>query len=228
MKTIKDGLPKKLLLCKPKSIFHFFTYKKIKPYTMLNYEAVYQVYEFIKDLDRKNVKGAIVEAGCWRGGLGAFISKTSDREVWLFDSFEGLPALTKEDTNLAKKRNLPIGKAVEYIKAQEEDAMDIAKKFNAHPHIIKGWFDKTLPSHKEKIGGIALLRLDGDTYESTKIILDTLYDSVVSGGYIIIDDYHNFDGCRKALYEFFVRRNISPDLREYYPHGRPFFKVRIK
>lgn len=79
--------------------------------------------------------------------------------------------------------------------------------------MVKGMFQDTLPNYWNEIGDIAVLRLDGDWYESTKCCLEWLYDNVLDGGYVIIDDY-NLVGCRKALDEFIASRNIKVDIIE--------------
>lgn len=76
----------------------------------------------------------------------------------------------------------------------------------------KGWFRDTLP--KAPINQLALLRLDGDLFESTTVALNHLYDKVSPGGFIIVDDYHDFEPCRRAVNEFRVRHGIlSPITR---------------
>ena len=184
--------------------------------------GVYQMREHIREIMVKNISGAIVETGCWRGGLGAYLAHFG-REVWLFDSFEGLPELTENDIEIAGLKKLPLHTKTGYIATSEESAHKIARKLGVKPHIIKGWFSDTLSKHKERIGPIAILRLDGDTYNSTKEALDILYDSVVVGGIIVIDDYYDFSGCRKALYEFFNERGIVSTL-QHYPFGRVYFR----
>ena len=69
-----------------------------------------------------------------------------------------------------------------------------------HYHV--GWFQDTLSKEAESIRSIALLRLDGDWYESTKVCLDYLYDKIVDGGFLVIDDYGKWEGCRTAIDEF--------------------------
>jgi O-methyltransferase len=64
-------------------------------------------------------------------------------------------------------------------------------------------------------GGIALLRLDGDWYESTMACLDALYDRVVPGGLVIIDDYYTWDGCARAVHDFLSRRGVSARIRQW-------------
>lgn len=78
-----------------------------------------------------------------------------------------------------------------------------------HIHLVKGWFQDTLKPTKEKIGAIALLRMDGDFYDSTKVVFEELYDQVVEGGVVIIDDYGSFEGCRRATEEFLALRRIK-------------------
>jgi hypothetical protein len=83
--------------------------------------------------------------------------------------------------------------------------------------LVKGWFQDTLPVTKAQIGPIALLRIDGDWYESTYCCLEHLYDNVSPGGQIIIDDYCSCFGARKATSEFLAARAVSSDL---VPDGR--------
>jgi hypothetical protein len=76
-------------------------------------------------------------------------------------------------------------------------------------HIVKGWFQETLPIHKEAVGAIALLRMDGDLYESYKQPLEILYDQVVPGGFIVFDDWM-LKGCRIAVLEFLEKLPVKP------------------
>lgn len=73
-----------------------------------------------------------------------------------------------------------------------------------------GWFQSTLPASRKELGRIAILRVDADWYESTRCCLEELYDQLVVGGYLIIDDYGHFPGCRKAVDEFFEARGLRP------------------
>lgn len=77
-------------------------------------------------------------------------------------------------------------------------------------HICKGWFQDTVP--KAEVEQIAILRLDGDWYESTKVCLDNLYHRVVSGGFVIIDDYGTYEGCKLAVDEFLDALPAKPFL----------------
>jgi hypothetical protein len=75
---------------------------------------------------------------------------------------------------------------------------------------VKGWFQDTLPVWQNKIPDIAILRLDGDWYESTRICMETLYSKLVSGGICIIDDYGYNSGCRKAVHEYLDKHKENP------------------
>jgi len=79
----------------------------------------------------------------------------------------------------------------------------------AFVHYHVGWFQNTIPSEHQDIGPIAILRLDGDWYASTKICLEYLFDKVVRGGVVIIDDYGTYEGCRRAVDEFIKLNRIQ-------------------
>ena len=74
--------------------------------------------------------------------------------------------------------------------------------------IVKGWFEKTLPGARDRIGPIALLRIDADWYESVRTCLHALFDLVVPGGFVVIDDYYDWDGCAVAVHEFLAERRL--------------------
>lgn len=208
---------------------------KVRPYTMVPSSGLNNAYELSKDVEKKGLKGSFVECGVYNGGciaLMAYIAKKakSNRKIWLFDSFEGLPEPSKKDGGKAKKfasnkdsgKLKSIGKNVGSI----NKAKEILRKLNIDDKnviIRKGWFQHTIPLTKNEIGPIAILRLDGDWYESTKICLENLYDLVISGGYIIIDDYDAWEGCKKAVDEFFDKRSIETKLNKI-DQGALFFQ----
>jgi O-methyltransferase len=210
---------------------------RIAPYTMVGYNRLHNVYVLAKEADKKKIPGAFVECGVWKGGCSgvmAYVSKKNktNRQIWLFDSFEGLPQPTKQDGVMAKKwsSNKTAGK-LESINECVSTLDDVNKLFfsvlkinKKNTHIEKGWFQNTLPKTKKRIGKIAILRLDGDWYESTKVCLDNLYDLVVPGGYIIIDDYGHWVGCKRAIDEFFKKRKISVNLQSIDYTGKYFIK----
>lgn len=162
----------------------------------------------------KHVDGAIIECGTWRGGMIAGIGQLfnqPNREYYLFDSFEGLPEPTKEDGDRAFEwqADTTSDEYFDNCSAEmsfAEEATKLAGMKNVN--IIKGWFNETLPNY-DKNKKIAILRLDGDWYDSTMQCLENLYDSVVIGGLIIIDDYYAWDGCTRAIHDFLSQNGIA-------------------
>ncbi len=149
-----------------------------------------------------------MECGVCNGGTGAILAHFAGlsnpvRNTWLFDSFEGMPPTTGEDGETAKDY---VGKDIGSI----ENVYSVLKKVNADMstvRIIRGWFSATFPLHKDL--HIALLNIDADWYASVKLCLETFYDCVVPGGFISIDDYGHWPGCRQAVDEFFAHKQLS-------------------
>jgi len=196
--------------------------KIVAPYTLLGYDALENVYELAKNIEKHKLEGAFVECGTWKGGAAATMAVVAHRygdkrKTWYFDSFEGMPEPTQEDKKEKGKRGGVEDLAGDALKASVSDVEELVfkklKLSRENNVIIKGWFQDTLPQKKKEIGSIAILRLDGDWYESTKVCLEELYDQVVLGGYVIIDDYGAWAGCKQAVHEFFNKRNIKPEFR---------------
>jgi len=187
-------------------------------HTMVGEKRLANVRELAESVIGNGIEGDLIETGVWRGGscimmravLNAYCVK--DRCVWLADSFEGLPPPDKEkypadaDSEFHTFPELSI--SLEQVKRNFEkyDLLDDQVRF------LKGWFKDTLPS--APIQKLALLRLDGDMYESTMDALLALYDKVSVGGYVIIDDYHVLEGCKNAVHDFLFERSLSPTFVE--------------
>jgi O-methyltransferase len=77
---------------------------------------------------------------------------------------------------------------------------------------LKGWFKDTLPA--APIQQLAIFRLDGDLYHSTMDALVNLYSKISAGGYIIVDDYHAWESCKRAVTDFLNQRGLRPQIRE--------------
>jgi len=194
----------------------------VKPYTLLGYRTLENAYNLAHEVERQKLPGAFVECGTWKGGCAAvmaFVTNKyeSGRTTWYFDSFEGMPPPTKEDARGEGKKGGVSDILGSALKVSQRDVEEIVFQKLKLPkeknRIIKGWFQDTLPLYKNEIGKIAILRLDGDWYESTKVALETLYDQVVLGGFIIIDDYGAWEGCRRAVHEFADTYGISMNLK---------------
>jgi len=167
----------------------------------------------------KNIPGAVVECGVWRGGMSAGLVSIlgKDREYYLYDSYEGLPDAGELDGQKAVDyQNNPDAEGYFDNCTAEigfaKEAMQKAGINNAH--FVKGWFKDTLPHHDPN-AKIALLRLDGDWYDSIMDSLVHLYDHVVEGGLIILDDYYVWDGCTRAVHDFLSERKLPLRIREY-------------
>jgi O-methyltransferase len=194
-------------------------YDKYKGFTMISEST------FLANLKLcwayKDVPGIIIECGVWRGGMIAAISEVlgNQRKYYLFDSFEGLPPVQEIDGEAAKKWQSDTFGTMYHDNCKAEqsyarEAMDLANCYNYH--LVKGWFSDTLPSFNSE-EQIAILRLDGDWYESTIQCLTALYPKVTSGGVIILDDYYTWDGCSKALHDYLSAHSL-PD-KIYQIHG---------
>jgi hypothetical protein len=169
---------------------------------------------------------SFVECGVAKGGCLALMKHVSgpNNNIFGLDSFEGLPAITDKDrgtlncANPDKFVNANLSGGIQSV----YETFNILKMDMTRIHLIKGFFKDTLTNETiDSMGTIAVLRLDGDWYESTKICLETLYDKVIIGGVIIIDDYGYWVGAKNATDEFRTERSIeSPlvktDYTEYY------------
>jgi O-methyltransferase len=184
-------------------------FSKYKNYTMI------PIATYIDNLllcDKVNsIEGCVVECGVWRGGMIAGIYDYSKlkRNCILFDSFEGLPDVKKNDGEAAKiwqETNNGVG--LDNCKAEISFAEKAMKLANSQNHsIVRGWFDKTIPN-ANLLEPIAILRLDGDWYDSTMVCLENLYPLVADNGIIIIDDYHAWDGCSRAVHDYLSKNNL--------------------
>jgi SAM-dependent methyltransferase len=173
-----------------------------------------------------------VECGVAKGGALCLIANHANpkSKVYGFDSFEKMPNLTDQDENedRALRNNFvrQNGKYVGRKFAGENDVINAFKKLNIsmdNVELVKGFIQDTLPKHLDNIQNIAVLHLDVDFYEATKCALEQLYDKVIPGGVIIIDDYDAYIGCRHAVTDFRPSRHIVDKIhrtKEFIP-GRP-------
>ena len=131
----------------------------------------------------------------------------AERIVWVADSFKGLP---KPD-----EQAHPTDSADPLWKFQDlavplEQVMENFRKYDVlsdQVRFLPGWFQDTLPA--APIDALAILRLDGDMYDSTMVALESLYAKLSVGGYVIVDDYSALEGCKQAVDEFRAREGIT-------------------
>jgi hypothetical protein len=179
----------------------------IEPYTMMPRPRLVRLEQSVREIARNGIPGDVVECGCARGGSAALAALSLKREhstkrIYLFDTFEGLPAPTSHDPASASEWT---GKCAGSLQEVQElfERLDIMSQ----TVFVKGLFQNTLPS--EAPDQIAFLHMDGDWYESTMTILLNLWDRVSQGGIVQVDDYGDWEGCRRAFDEFVEARGIT-------------------
>lgn len=180
-------------------------------YTMIGLKRLDNIQVCVESVLENNIPGDLLEAGVWRGGATIFmrailrIRGVNNRNVWVADSFEGMPTPDTEKCSADKGYDLS---SCEYLVATLDDVKANFERFGVldeQVKFLKGWFRDTLPN--APVEKLAVLRIDGDLYESTMDVLSSLYDPVSKGGYVIIDDYYSWPPCRQAVNDF--RRNLS-------------------
>jgi O-methyltransferase len=164
--------------------------------------------------------GAIVECGTWKGGMacGMLAVAPGARDYHFFDSFEGLPPVEPIDGAWAQNWQQDT-KSERYHDNVRADRGEFEARVRAVARpdqrlfVHQGWFSETLPEAPEDLK-IAVLRLDGDLYQSTLDCLEHLFDKLLPGGIVIIDDYHDWDGCTRAVHDFLSARKAAEAIRE--------------
>jgi O-methyltransferase len=169
------------------------------------------------------VPGDLVETGVWRGGTAIFLrailaalgtERDDERRVWACDSFQGLPEADAErfpmdvPMRFHEHPQLAIGLDAVRTNFARYDLLDERVRF------VPGWFRDSLPSVATEIGSIAVLRLDGDMYESTIDALTHLEPLVSPGGFVIVDDYGGIEACRQAVADHRTTNGISARIHE--------------
>lgn len=198
-------------------------YNLCKGYTMTSIERMFSLYKATEYIVKNKIEGDFVECGVWRGGSTMVILKTLEkfgdlnRKVWLFDTFEGMSEPTDDDKDFksesAKKqldKSAKTDESIIWAYATIEDVKRNIALINYpehNVHYIKGKVEDTLPDNNY-FSSISLLRLDTDWYESTKVELDNLYHLLQQKGILIIDDYGHWQGCKKAVDEFFSDKDF--------------------
>lgn len=214
--------------------------QSIRSHTMVTHDGLLATYDIARHLIRAKIPGAFVEMGCHHGGSAAMIAYAALREhdprpLHLFDSFAGLPHPSANEfcewmaADWGVSREQCDGQLTSSgaLIAEQQRAEDVLFNIAGYPrekvcfHV--GWFQDTVPGVKASLGQIALLRLDGDLYDSTLVCLRELYPQVSSGGIVIIDDY-GLQGCRMACEEYFREINITPYLSHIDALAKYFIK----
>ena len=210
-------------------------YEKCQPYTMTSVERMFALYQATNYVIDQNIKGDFVECGVWRGGSSLMVAQVlqhrglSDRHLYLYDTFEGMSEPTAEDVDF---RGQKADQMLEQTQDKKETSvwclanlddvkltMSNSKFPSENIHYVEGKVEDTIPV-TVPVGPIALLRLDTDWYTSTKHELIHLYPSLSPDGVLIIDDYGHWEGCRKAVDEYFAEQKQTIFLQRIDYTGR--------
>jgi hypothetical protein len=214
-------------------------FNTVNPYTMTSPERVAALVEAVRYVVANEIPGDFIECGVWRGGssmaAALALKELGDesRELWLYDTYEGMSAPTDEDVDVAgqsadtkfSQRQLTDDSS-EWCRSPIDDVRQNLES-TGYPadkvHFIKGKVQDTIPGTMPS-GPVAILRLDTDWYESTRHEMQHLYPALVKNGVLILDDYGYWQGARKAVDEYFATHNIRPLMGRVDFAGRAILK----
>lgn len=214
--------------------------RKIVGTTMVSYQAIATLADQVRYCEERGIAGDYVELGVWKGGCLAVMALANmafgseRRMIHGFDSFQGIPLPRRDKDDMVWAREamkltdeqcdgrLVAAEQLIGPKADVEQTLAGTGYPRDRVRLHEGWFQDTVPI--ADMDKIAVLRLDGDLYDSYVVALDHLYDKVQPGGFVIFDDWI-LEGCRRAVTEFFERRNISPYLCQVDESVRYFQKL---
>jgi O-methyltransferase len=186
--------------------------------SMIGRSRLENVLSLAKEKIEQGIKGDFIEAGIWKGGVIALMSAVlnvygdTSRQVYGADSFKGIPP-AKPDLYPADKAHLGCDKLEILSNNSRVEVESLLQRFgllSPQVTLVEGWFKDTLDNIPNE--NFALIRLDGDSYESTMQSLQALYPKLSDGGSIIIDDYHSWHGCKVAVDEWRTKHHIKDPL----------------
>jgi O-methyltransferase len=184
--------------------------------TMIGMQRLTSLQHCVETVMVDGIPGDLVECGVWRGGacilmravLAAYGDET--RCIWLADSFAGVPPPDSANYKADEGMRLHLNASILAVSEGEVRAnFERYGLLDDQVRFLPGWFKDTL--HDAPIDRIAVLRLDGDLYESTIQALDALYPRLSAGGFCIIDDYFH-TGCRQAVTDYRAKHGVSAEI----------------
>lgn len=208
----------------------------VMPYSLVGAGGLEATDRAAQGVNIAGVQGDFAELGVARGGcasllgMSAFGANAPARKLWLFDSYEGLPEpgerdyIANGDTG-DHVRPLPKGSCFGALEEVRSLTLGKFKMPADRINFVQGWFETTVPATRNQIEKLAILRIDGDWYESTKVCLEGLFDKVQPGGVVIIDDYDSCIGAKRAVDEFIAANNLNVTLCSDGRGGRWFQKA---
>ena len=186
--------------------------------TMIGLKRLENIEFCLNKIIDDGIPGDLIETGVWRGGATILMKailkarNVTDKTVWVADSFEGLPkpdskkyAADAGDKHFTYNE-LAISKEIVENNFKKYGLLDDKVKF------LKGWFKDTLPT--APIEQLALVRLDGDMYESTMDGITNLYPKLAKGGFLLVDDFGGLEGCRKAIMDYREAHGITEEIKK--------------
>lgn len=195
----------------------------VEKLTMTSPERILALINAVRHLTKQKIAGDFVECGVWKGGSMVATANTLiaaddlSRQLWLYDTFEGMSVPTGNDVDfmgqqadvLLAEQDREQSDSIWCFSPQQQvhEAMLATGYPEENIRFVAGKVEDTLPTALPQ--KIALLRLDTDWYESTKCELEHLFPRMVDGGALIIDDYGHWEGCQRAVDEYFEKNNIN-------------------
>jgi O-methyltransferase len=177
--------------------------------TMIGQKRLDNVHQCLKAVVEDGIEGDVIEAGVWRGGTAIFMRAVlklygSDKQVFAADSFCGVPKPNPQSYPADQQEE----RAEAFYKFEQlaiplEEVRANFRRFGLlddRVTFLEGWFKDTLPA--APIARLALMRLDGDLYESTWDALINLYPKLQAGGFCIVDDYGSIPACKQAVHDY--------------------------
>jgi len=186
--------------------------------TMIGTKRMVNLRTLVESVIADNIPGDFIETGVWRGGACIFMRAIlytydiPDRRVWVADSFEGLPSPNGQKYPADIDLDFHIYDELKVGLEQVKDNFRAYGLLDEQVKFLKGWFKDSLP--QAPIDQLALIRLDGDMYESTMDALSNLYPKLSHRGYVIVDDYHVVKACRGAVHDYCDNHGIEPNITE--------------
>ena len=187
-------------------------------HTMIGVRRLENVRELAQRVIDERVPGDLVEAGVWRGGCcilmrGILAANTiKDRKVYAIDSFEGLPPPNPQEFPQDEGLNLHLYPELAVSLEQVKENFARYGLLDEQVVFVKGLFQYSLPSLDA--GPFALIRLDGDLYESTYVALEALYPKLSPGGFIILDDYRLLTSVQAAVLDYRSRMGVESPMHD--------------
>jgi len=181
----------------------------VRSNTVVSRSKLNRLYSLARGIEAEGIDGIVVECGVFRGGSAALLAAATSptRQVYLFDSFKGLPPPGDKDGHARSLYREG------WCHGTISDVRRICRRVgvdDSRIHTIEGWFQDTLPEFPPQ--PVALLHIDADWYESVRLCLEAFYDRVSPGGSIAFDDYGRWEGCTRAVDEFLAARGLQDRL----------------